>query len=296
MPFEEFEDKLYLIREKWENVQYSLENGEDVDIEMHMEADQNEADIFGMIVSNQDKLIGNAFIFWDSLSYLLDSKEEWATILNFKGDTRGKLKYSLTPTAYDERGEKLNLVHYENIGTLLNNTLQVDIKIHEIEGLPEKYCNETYWAYNWIDEAAERYETEKQPRNRNPKYNYHLTHDLFVSSHISEQLQYSILMIAVYGRLSDEKMKEVVQDLAQRPHTQALLKDTIHDNTNEPFYDDKGGKQDIMKIDEEDSEGDTGDKRVRELEKKLRKLQKENDKLKKTGKGDKKDSSCCVIF
>ena len=63
MPFEEFEDKLYLIREKWENVQYSLENGEDVDIEMHMEADQNEADIFGMIVSNQDKLIGNAFIF-----------------------------------------------------------------------------------------------------------------------------------------------------------------------------------------------------------------------------------------
>lgn len=63
MDYEEFEDKLYQIREKWENVQYSLENGEDADLEMHMEADQNESDTFGMIIQNQDKLIGNAFIF-----------------------------------------------------------------------------------------------------------------------------------------------------------------------------------------------------------------------------------------
>lgn len=299
MEFEEFEDKLFMIREKWENVQYSLENGEDADLELHMEADQNEAETFGMIIQNQDKLIGNAFIFCDSLSYLLDSKEEWATVLNFKGDTKGKLKYSLHPTAYDERGEKINLVHYENIGTLLNHTLQVELKIHQIEGLPEKYCNGVYCAYNWIDEAAERFETEKQSKDRNPKFNYTYTHDLFVSNHIADQLQYSILMIAVFGRLSNEKMQDMIQDMAIRPHTQALLKENFKENKDEPFYEGKGGKQDVLKIDEVSDDGTKTkdpDQKVKELEQKLKKLQKENEKLKKITKGGKKDSSCCSIF
>lgn len=63
LSFEEFEDKMYQIKEKWEQVQYSLENGENMEVEMHMEPDQNEGEIFGMSISNEDKLIGNAFIF-----------------------------------------------------------------------------------------------------------------------------------------------------------------------------------------------------------------------------------------
>lgn len=152
-----------------------------------------------------------------------------------------------------------------------------------------------------MDEAAERHETEMAPRDRNPKYNYSATHDLFVSNHISDQLQYSILMVAVYGRLSNERMQEAIQELGQRPHTQALLKDQFQEkgNENEPFYDEKGGKQDVINLNEDGTEKlDTKpeDAKVKELEKKLKKLQKENEKLKKTVKGGKKDSSCCTIF
>lgn len=133
---------------------------------------------------------------------------------------------------------------------------------------------------------------EEEKIQNNPKYNYKAKHDLFISNYIAENLQYSILMVGVYGKLSHEKMEEYVNDLAARPHTSALLKDQLNDNSKEPFYEDKGAKQDIMKIDEiEDSEDDGGatkkdskndaEKKIKDLEKRLQKIQKENEKLKK---------------
>lgn len=112
-------------------------------------------------------------------------------------------------------------------------------------------------------------------------------------------------MVGVYGKLSNEKMEEYVNDLAARPHTSALLKDQLVDNTKEPFYEEKGGKQDIIKIDEEMGSDDDGsitkkesqnhaEKKIRDLEKRLQKIQKENEKLKKNK--TRGESSCCVIF
>lgn len=111
-------------------------------------------------------------------------------------------------------------------------------------------------------------------------------------------------MIAVYGKLSAERMEGIVNTLNARPHTQALLKETGPTNKNEPFYENKGGDQDIMRIDEEDEDQETSpkktgsqkdmEKKMKELEKKLKKIQKENDKLKKNN-GEAR-SSCCVIF
>jgi hypothetical protein len=110
-------------------------------------------------------------------------------------------------------------------------------------------------------------------------------------------------MVAVYGKLSDTHMEGIVNDFNARPHTAALLKDQIH-NSSDAFYENKGGDQDIMRIDEEESEGDTSlkkngpqkdmEKKMQDMERKLKKIQKENDKLKKNS-GEAR-SSCCVIF
>lgn len=62
LSFEEFEDKMYMIKEKWENVQYDIENG-DANAELELEPDEKEADIFGLSISNENKLIGNVYIF-----------------------------------------------------------------------------------------------------------------------------------------------------------------------------------------------------------------------------------------
>lgn len=163
--FEEFEDKVYMIREKWENMQYDIEHGE-VNPDIELEGDEKEAEIFGLSISNDDKIIGNVYIFWDSLASLLETSHDTAPILNSKGETKGHITYSLIPKAFDEKGDQLNLNHYENAISLLNKTLQVEFWIHEAKGLPDKYCNESVWIYNWIDEAGEKFETRRGEKSK----------------------------------------------------------------------------------------------------------------------------------
>lgn len=62
LSYEAFEDKVYMIREKWENMQYDIENGV-VGAEAEMEPDEREAEIFGLSVVNADKQIGSVYIF-----------------------------------------------------------------------------------------------------------------------------------------------------------------------------------------------------------------------------------------
>ena len=62
LAFEEFEDKMYMIKEKWENMQYDIENGE-ANAELELEPDEREGEIFGLSIRNEDKLIGNVYIF-----------------------------------------------------------------------------------------------------------------------------------------------------------------------------------------------------------------------------------------
>ena len=62
LSYDEFEDKIYRIREKWENIQYDIENGE-FNAEMELEPDENEADVFGLSIQNENKLIGSVYIF-----------------------------------------------------------------------------------------------------------------------------------------------------------------------------------------------------------------------------------------
>lgn len=301
LSFDEFEDKMYMIREKWENMQFDIDNG-DVNAELELEPDEREGEIFGLSITNVDKLIGNVYIFCDSLSSLLETHQDSAPILNSKGETKGYLTYTLVPSAYDEKGDSINLNHYESVSGLINQTILVDFEIAAAKSLPDKYTNEVYCTYQWVDEAADNFSTEKCYNTTNPKFKYHAKHDLFISNYISENLQYSILMVAVYGKLSDSHMEGIVNDFNARPHTQALLKEQSQNN-NEPFYESKGGKQDVMKIDEESDEETSPKKsgsqkdlerKMKELEQKLKKIQKENDKLKKNG-GESR-SSCCVIF
>jgi len=143
LTYDDFCDKIYMIREKWENMQYDIENG-DVNAELELEPDEKEAEIFGLYITNEDKLIGSVYIFCDSLSSLLETSHDTAPILNSKGETKGYLTYTLKPSAFDEKGEVLNLYHYESVMSLLNQTLSVQFEIHDAKGLPDKYCKETY--------------------------------------------------------------------------------------------------------------------------------------------------------
>ncbi len=67
----EFEDKLFMIWDKYENLQFELERGNNVAPEL--EIDENEAFIFGLEIKDDWYLIGNVYIFMDAVCNLLDT-------------------------------------------------------------------------------------------------------------------------------------------------------------------------------------------------------------------------------
>ena len=53
--------------------------------------------------------------------------------------------------------------------------------------------------YKWIDEKDLEFETEKQPFNQNPQFNYVADHDVFVSKFVIDKLWTACLTVDVYG-------------------------------------------------------------------------------------------------
>ena len=52
-------------------------------------------------------------------------------------------------------------------------------------------CTEVYCDYKWIDENGQKFETEKTPpmiKTKNPEWNYKMTHDLYLSNYIVNNL------------------------------------------------------------------------------------------------------------
>lgn len=59
-----------------------------------LEVDEREGYIFGLEVTDDYHLIGNVFIFMDSINFLLDTVKDEAPIFDVIGETKGKLTYS----------------------------------------------------------------------------------------------------------------------------------------------------------------------------------------------------------
>lgn len=78
-----------------------------------------EGEIFGVEIQNQNIEIGSVYIFCDSMANLLQTKDDEAPILNNQGDPCGTLKYSILVEGKGDDGSPLNMLHVENIQTLL---------------------------------------------------------------------------------------------------------------------------------------------------------------------------------
>lgn len=201
LTFDQFEDKIFMIRDKWEAFQYDLEEGGNIAPEL--DVDEHEGEIFGMVVTNDWHLIGNVYVFMDSLANLLDTVKDESPIIDTKGDTKGSLTYSLQPKVYDEDGQLMNLMLVDSVNELLGRNLTVELGIHEAKEIPEKWTTLNYASYQWVDEQARMFETDKHKvPTKNPKFNYKASHDMYVSNYIVDNLADSTLIVSVWGKLS----------------------------------------------------------------------------------------------
>mmetsp|Transcript_1291 Transcript_1291/g.1378 ORF Transcript_1291/g.1378 Transcript_1291/m.1378 type:complete len:144 (+) Transcript_1291:1659-2090(+) len=94
LSFEEMEDKLYRIREKWEEYQYDF-NQDGLPVKVK-EKDEYEGEIWGLTIKNDWNLIGNVFIFMNSMAMLLDTPSDEAPIIDGEGEEQGTLSYSIS--------------------------------------------------------------------------------------------------------------------------------------------------------------------------------------------------------
>jgi hypothetical protein len=119
----DFEDKLFMIREKWESFQYELEKGNALAPEL--EIDEKEGIIFGLEIKDDWHLIGNVYLFMDSLTFLLDTVKDQAPIIDSNGETKGKLVYSFEPKVYEENGEPMNLMLLDSVKDLVGRNMSI---------------------------------------------------------------------------------------------------------------------------------------------------------------------------
>lgn len=89
--------------------------------------------------------------------------------------------------------------------------LRIHLRVEEARGLPEKYSYNTFCKYKWIDEKDQEFETEKQPFNQNPQFNYIQDHDVFVSKFVIDKLWSACLTVDVYGQMNVENYKKKPQ-------------------------------------------------------------------------------------
>lgn len=69
--------------------------------------------------------------------------------------------------------------------------MEVEFAIHQAKNLPEKYCREVYATYQWIDDKATEFETDKiRPKKKdvNPLFTYTKVHDLKIDNYVIENL------------------------------------------------------------------------------------------------------------
>lgn len=313
LSFDEMEDKMFRIRDKWEEYQYDVDH--DGPNSKALEIDEYEGEIWGLLITDDWHLIGSMFLYMDSLALFMGTPSDEAPIYDTKGKEQGKLAYSIDLKVYDSKdGKEKDIFLLDSLKENFGDDMEVGLSIHQAKNLPEKYCNQVFAEYQWIDDSATLFSTDKvQPKKKdiNPTFNYKQIHNLKIDNYIVENLADLQCIISVYGKLTASNMEGLYKDFSQRPETANLLKDTTAFKSDS-FYDavlNRDKKQEVMNIEEEEEklrkeeeQRAQKEEEVRikaQLQRELDVYQKHNDQLKGEIKMIGKDqgkSGCCTIF
>ena len=275
LDFEEFQDKLDLMNEKY--AQYMISVEEENNFSPELEVKEDEGFVFGLSIKDDWHLIGNVYVFLYSLTAMLEMRKEHSPIIDTKGENKGTLVYSIEPIVYDENGEALDMVN--SIYDMLGRNITVEVCIHKAQGIPEKWSTNVFTEYKWIDIDGRTFRTEysEDKKNKNPQWEYRHLHDIMVSHELVEHIKESALVMSVYGKLSPEEIENLYEEFALDPSKNALL-------ANKMDVDSEEERKEITEANSNKSthkivEGES--KEIRDLKKQLEDLKKKNSKLKK---------------
>jgi hypothetical protein len=273
MDFNQFDDKLSLMNEKYVEYMTSVEENDNFSPELEIRED--EGFVFGLSIKDDWHLIGNCYIFLYSLARMHEVRKDHTPIIDNKGEQKGTLCYSYEPIVYDETGEPIDMV--TSINEMYGRDINVELSIHYAQGIPEKYSTNVFTEYKWIDIDGRTFKTEysEDQKNKNPKWEYRRNHIVYVSDELINHIKDSVLVMSVYGKLSPEDIENMFEEYALDPSKNFLLANKAHPDSEE----ENKRNSDTASNDFKNMEGES--KEIKELRKRLEDIRKKNEKLKK---------------
>jgi hypothetical protein len=122
-------------------------------------------EIEGILASN---IIGYAYIYLDTIYYLMNIEEDFIPIIDDKGAKKGALKLSIMSEI-----PGVDLEEHDNLKDIIGKDLAIEISIKEAIDIPEKFANGTYCTYELPFLGEVPYETNKvDDFNTNPIFSY----------------------------------------------------------------------------------------------------------------------------
>jgi hypothetical protein len=277
LDFDEFEDKIDLMNEKYN--QYMTSVYEEDNFSPELEVGDDEGYVFGLSIKDDWHLIGNCYIFLYSLSAMMEMRKDLTPIIDTKGAEKGNLCYSIEPIVFDESGERIEMIN--SIEEMVGRIITVEVCIHYAKGIPEKWSTNVFTEYKWVDVDGRHFKTEysEDKKNKNPKWEYRYLHNIYISNEIIKQVKDSPLLMSVYGKLSPEDIENLYEEFALDPSKNALLANRMDNDSDENSDEEDKNNYEATDDNLKPQEGES--KEMINMKKKLEDLKKKNSKLKK---------------
>lgn len=164
-------------------------------------------DVEDIAVICEPHLIGTAYVYLETVFYLLPIEPAFVNIIDDKGGRNGAIKVEVAPKI---PGKSLD--EYDNLKEFAGATLQLIVKIDEAANLPPEWCTSVHCMYTLPMISMEEYSTETiKTGTSNPKFAYSRTHELLVTYESADEIMSHALTIKVYGDLDEEVKRQELQ-------------------------------------------------------------------------------------
>ena len=176
------------------------------------EADPFVDDLEDIAVSCEPHLIGTAYVYLETVFYLLAVEPALVNVIDDKGRRQGTVKVEVQPKVPGK-----NLDEYDNLKEFAGAMLQLTVKIEEAASLPPEWCTAVRCLYALPMISQEEFATETvKTGTPNPKFNYSRTHELLVTYDSAEEVMSHALTVKVYGDLDEEVKRQELQKVVGR--------------------------------------------------------------------------------
>lgn len=155
------------------------------------------------------QLIGNAYIYLEVLFYVIGIDEDFFPILDDRGKHQGSLKSSISLDLNRQADEP------DSLKDLIGKQINLTLNIVQAVNIPENYSTNVYCEYNLLNSGITR-TLACLNVSTSPEINYKMSHTFVVTQELIDQIMTHMLIISVFGDISEDKKMRGISRLKSR--------------------------------------------------------------------------------